>query len=108
MDHQEELGRLEGKIERLLASFDALKKEKKQLEELVQKKEVEVHQLQQEISVFNEEKQLISGRVNDLLVTIEKWEEESVRVGDETKASEHDKSATRLGKTTNHLFSLTG
>lgn len=108
MDHQGELGRLEGIIERLLASFDALKKEKKLLEEIVQKKEVEVHQLRQDISALNEEKQHICKRVDNLLATIEKWEEENVMPDDETNASEIEKSATQLEESPNKLFSLTG
>ena len=108
MDHQGELGRLEGIMERLLASVDALKKEKKQLEEQVQKKEVETHRLRKEVSALNEEKQKICKRVDRLLAAIEKWEEENVMVDDETKASGHDKSASQPEEPANKLFSLTG
>ena len=82
MDHQGELGRLEGIVERLLASFDVLKKANKLLEEKVQNKEVEIHQLRKEISVLTEEKQHIYKRVDSLLATIEKWEKERVETAE--------------------------
>ena len=108
MDHQGELGRLEGIMERVLASFDVLKKDKKLLEERVQEKEVEAHELRKEVSALNKEKQQIYKRVESLLATIEKWEEENVIANDEMSASEHDKSASQSEESPNKLFSLTG
>jgi predicted nuclease with TOPRIM domain len=108
MDHQDELGRLAGIIEKVLARFDGLKKEKKLLEETVQQKEAEAQQLRQEVSLLNEEKQHICKRVDSLLVTIEKWEEENVMADNEAKSSEHNKSASQLAGSSSQLFSLAG
>lgn len=108
MDHQDELGRLAGIIEKVLARFDGLKKEKNLLEERVQKKEAEAQQLRQEVAVLHEEKRRISKRVDSLLATIEKWEEENVMADDEAKPSEHNKSAPQVEGSSSQLFSLAG
>ncbi len=108
MDHQGELGRLEDTIERLLAGFDALLIEKKQLVENNSKQEAEILTLQQEISALKEEKRLISKRLDSLLAYIEKWEEENIIKPEETKEVQTDKITEEIKKASSQLFSLTG
>ena len=108
MDHQGELGRLEDTIERLLAGFDALLIEKKQLEYNNGKQKAEILALQQEISALKEEKRLISKRLDSLLAYIEKWEEENIIKPEQTKDVQTDKKTEEIKETSSQFFSLTG
>lgn len=70
----EELSRLEGIVEKLLAQYGSLKQEKEQLEAELDRKNRELSELRDTAAQLQEEKSVIHGRVNSLISSLEKWE----------------------------------
>jgi regulator of replication initiation timing len=70
----EELSRLENIVEKLLSQFGSIKQEKEQLEAELERKELELAALREAAGQLKEEKNVIHGRVNSLISSLEKWE----------------------------------
>ena len=76
MGSESELIRLEKYIERLLKGYTALKAEKQQVEQNLQKQKTENDKLQKELNSLDSERGSIRDRVNSLIGQIEQWESE--------------------------------
>lgn len=70
----EELSRLENIVESLLAQFGSLRQEKEELEAELERKKLELAELREAAAQLKEEKNVIHGRVNSLISSLEKWE----------------------------------
>ncbi|MBI5557999.1 MAG: hypothetical protein HY885_10200 [Deltaproteobacteria bacterium] len=90
MEHNEDLARLAGVVEELLASFNQLKQEKMELVQSLKDKESHIQELQSAISRFKEEKADVSQRVSGILSALEQWEKG--QVGSEKKSAEENTS----------------
>lgn len=87
MGSESELIRLEKYIERLLKGYTALKAEKQQVEQNLQKQKTETDKLQKELNSLDSERGSIRDRVNSLIGQIEQWESE---VGEESGEGDSD------------------
>lgn len=74
MSKDTELQRLEQFVEKLLAKFEELKKDKKQLLQDLSERDALIAGLQGDISSKDSERSEISARVNKLVDQIEEWE----------------------------------
>lgn len=74
MSKETELQRLEQFVEKLLAKFEELKGEKKQLQQDLDERDALIAELQGDISSKVNERTEISARVNKLVDQIEEWE----------------------------------
>jgi len=66
---------LEQGIEQILNGYNALQRDKKTLESLIESKDHEISSLKQTITELNEDKNSTLLRVSGLLSSIEAWEE---------------------------------
>jgi predicted nuclease with TOPRIM domain len=73
MEYQE-LSRLENIVENLLSQFGSLRQEKEHLESELERKRLELAELREATAQLQEEKNVIHGRVNSLISSLEKWE----------------------------------
>lgn len=97
MGYEEDLGRLESSIERLLGSLEQLRQSNELLKNELLQKEQENDGLQAEVMRLRKDKHAIHQRVNDLIVSIEKWETSHAKDGDVTPPlAETDADATVL------------
>lgn len=74
MGYENELGRLEKIVEKLMANLDAIQQEKNGLAASVRQLEEEKKGLQQELARLKEDKDQIKKRVHTLIGSVEKWE----------------------------------
>jgi septal ring factor EnvC (AmiA/AmiB activator) len=74
MEQNEDLIRLAGVVEELLASHAKLKQEKRELLQTVKDKEQHIQELQSSIARLKDEKADVSQRVSGILSVLEKWE----------------------------------
>lgn len=81
-DHQEDFGRLESVVEKLLASYNALKQDKDKLEASLLQKEREILDLQAKVTALKEDRSVIHKRVTGLIGSIEQWEKSHAQSGD--------------------------
>ena len=74
MSYTEDFARLEAIIEKLLSTVDELRRQKAEMEILLQQKEEALRTAQSESGSLHEERDVILARVNKLIGTIEEWE----------------------------------
>ncbi len=74
MGYENDLGRLEKIVEKLMANLDTIQQEKNALAATVRQLEEEKKGLQQELSRLKEDKDQIKKRVHTLIGSVEKWE----------------------------------
>ncbi len=74
MEYENDLGRLEKIVEKLMANLDAIQQEKNTLAAAVRQLEEEKKGLQQELVRLKEDKDQIKKRVHTLIGSVEKWE----------------------------------
>ena len=74
MEQNEDLIRLAGVVEELLASFNQLKQEKSDLLQTLDERENYIKQLQGSITRLKDEKADVSQRVSGILSALENWE----------------------------------
>ena len=77
MEHEEDLGKLEENVEKLLNSLDSVQDDRVKLKADIEVLELEKKTLEEEVSQLKEEKGLILKRVTALIGSIEKWEREA-------------------------------
>ncbi len=96
MEHEEDLGRLEKIVGKLLETYNNLKQEKENLEETLKEKEREILELQDNVNKVNGDKTAIFERVSGLINYIETWEktnhEAANPISDEETDSDDDGS----------------
>ena len=96
MEHEEDLGRLEKIVGKLLETYNNLKQEKEKLEETLKEKELEILELQENVNRVNGDKTAIFERVSGLINYIETWEktnhEAANPISDEETDSDDDGS----------------
>jgi len=87
---QNEFDRLEQFVSKLLGKYDQLREENTRLEDLICKKDEEIHDLRAEISSADTERGDITLRVKGLIEQIEEWETaiEEPEKGEEAKVVE--------------------
>ncbi|MCK5230896.1 MAG: hypothetical protein KAR13_11555 [Desulfobulbaceae bacterium] len=81
MEHEEDLGRLEKIVGKLLETYNNLKQEKEKLEETLKEKELEILELQENVNRVNSDKTAIFERVSGLINYIEIWEKTNHEAG---------------------------
>ncbi|MBU4264274.1 MAG: DUF904 domain-containing protein [Proteobacteria bacterium] len=74
MEQNDDLIRLAGVVEELLASFNQLKQEKSDLLQTLGEKENYIKELQGSITRLKDEKTDVSQRVSGILAALENWE----------------------------------
>lgn len=74
MGYDNDLGRLEKIVEKLMANLDTIQQEKNALAAAVRQLEEEKKGLQQELAHLKEDKEQIKKRVHTLIGSVEKWE----------------------------------
>ncbi|MBU0966621.1 MAG: DUF904 domain-containing protein [Proteobacteria bacterium] len=74
MEQNEDLIRLAGVVEELLASFNQLKQEKSDLLQTLDEKENHIKELQGSVARLKDEKADVSQRVSGILAALENWE----------------------------------
>lgn len=77
MVHEEEIGRLERLVEKLLGGYNSLKVELDNLQEELRQKEEQNRDLQASVDRFQLEKETVYGRVTSLVDKIDTWEKEN-------------------------------
>ena len=86
MEYEEDLGKLEKNVEKLLDSLDSVQDDRVKLRADIEILMQEKKSLQEEVSRLKEEKELIHQRVTALIGSIEKWERATVEVVVDSKA----------------------
>ena len=74
MENNEDLGRLEKLVEKMIGIHDQLKQEKAELEGLLQAKEQEVAELLEQVQNLQEDRSVMHNRVTGLIDRIGEWE----------------------------------
>lgn len=74
MEYEEDLGKLEKNVERLLMSLDSAQDDRVKLKSDLVRLQQEKKDLEEEVQKLQEEKKLIHQRVSSLIGSIEKWE----------------------------------
>ncbi|RUM40060.1 MAG: hypothetical protein DSY80_10880 [Desulfocapsa sp.] len=74
MKEENELERLEGFVSTLLDKFNALQGKNKELNERIQRRDVSIVRLEDELISMKDERGEISSRVSGLIGKIEEWE----------------------------------
>ncbi|MBI4793722.1 MAG: DUF904 domain-containing protein [Deltaproteobacteria bacterium] len=105
MEQNEDLIRLAGVVEELLASHNQLKQEKRELVQSVKEKEIYIQELQSSIARLKDEKADVSQRVSGILSVLEKWEKGQMN---EEEKSLQDTSSGPFAEGAPPLFSMGG
>ena len=100
MAEENELGRLEEFVSTLLQKFNDLKAQNKELFERVERREMTIETLQEDLASMKDERGDISTRVSNLIGQIEEWESAS----GESESAESDETSSDSGVQGN-LFS---
>ena len=75
MRYEEDLGRLEQYVEKMLAGYNDLKRKNDELQASLQQKEEDNKDLQEQVSSLRENRNIIRNRVTGLIGKIEEWEQ---------------------------------
>lgn len=75
MSYKEDFSRLETLVEKLLAQVDALRRQNGELQAALDSRGLELDKMQNETGNLQEERSDILTRVNNLISSIEVWEE---------------------------------
>ena len=92
MASDSELIRLEEYIERLLAGYSKLKKEKQNIEQRLVELQAENDKYKQELDSFDSERGVMRDRVNSLIGQIEQWETEIEEEGGADESSDDNQA----------------
>jgi len=103
MEQNEDLIRLAGVVEELLASFNQLKQEKGELLQLLADKDNNINELQAAIARMKEEKADVSQRVSGILSALENWEKGQ---DEEEKKSLNENTSESFSAASPQLFSM--
>lgn len=93
MSKENELERLEGFVATLLEKFNALQAENGKLTERLQRRDVSIETLEEELAAMKDERGDVSTRVNSLIDKIEEWESTSGVSADADDSDSDDKSS---------------
>lgn len=77
MLHEEEIGRLEQFVEKLLAGYNSLKAEYDRLQQALRLQEEQNRELRELADKFQAEKEIMYNRVTGLIERIDVWEKEN-------------------------------
>jgi predicted nuclease with TOPRIM domain len=105
MEQNQDLIRLAGVVEELLASHHQLKQEKRELVQSVKEKEIYIQELQSSLARLKDEKADVSQRVSGILSVLEKWEKG--QDGEEEKSLQENGSGP-FAEAASPLFSMGG
>jgi len=104
MAEKNELGRLEEFVSTLLQKFNDLKEQHKELSERLERREMTIETLQDDLASMKDERGDISSRVSSLIGQIEEWEAASDDPDGESEPEDSDETSTDSGVQGN-LFS---
>ena len=90
MDYQQDLMRLEGIIEKLMTAMDKLRKEKQALIATVNDRDQEISRLQNERNGLETDRSSILDRVNQMIGTIEEWENSDAQAAEPQDAANEE------------------
>jgi predicted nuclease with TOPRIM domain len=103
MEQNEDLIRLAGVVEELLASFNQLKQEKMELIQVLGEKDNHIEELQASVARLKDEKADVSQRVSGILAALENWEKGQDAEG---KKSLNENASESLSAASPQLFSM--
>jgi len=103
MEQNEDLIRLAGVVEELLASFNQLKQEKMELIQVLGEKENHINELHGSIARLKDEKADVSQRVSGILSALENWEKGQ---DEEGKKSLDENASESLSAASPQLFPM--
>jgi chromosome segregation ATPase len=104
MTEKNELGRLEEFVSALLQKFNDLKGQHKELSERLERREMTIETLQDDLASMKDERGDISSRVSNLIGQIEEWEAVSDDSDGESDSEDSDEASADSGVQGN-LFS---
>ncbi len=105
MAEKNELGRLEEFVSTLLQKFNDLKGQNKELSERLERREMTIETLQEDLASMKDERGDISSRVNSLIGQIEEWESASDDAGEEESVSADSDETSSDSGVQGNLFS---
>ena len=104
MAEENELGRLEEFVSTLLQKFNDLKGQNKELSERLERREMTIETLQEDLASMKDARGDISTRVSNLIGQIEEWESASDESDGESESADSDETSSDSGVQGN-LFS---
>jgi TolA-binding protein len=104
MAEENELERLEEFVSTLLQKFNDLQDQNKEMTERLQRREMTIETLQEDLASMKDERGDISTRVSNLIGKIEEWESTSDEATGESESVDSDETSADSGVQGN-LFS---
>ena len=107
MEHNEDLAKLEQFVERLIENHNQLKNERSELVARLQKKELEITELQDTIKSLQEDRSVIHNQVTGLIDRISEWEKILDRdMGTIQSDDPEEEQSQNVRKETSSLFNV--
>ncbi len=106
MVHEEELGRLEQFVERLIDNYNGLKAENSNLKERLEKIEQQDMQNQELLNTLQNDRTVMHERVTGMISKIEDWEKSLDPAEDSTELADDGTTGNKDDATSDQTFSL--
>jgi regulator of replication initiation timing len=106
MVHEEELGKLEQFVERLIDNYNELKAENSSLKERLEKIEQQNMQKQELVNTLQNDRTVMHERVTGMISKIEDWEKSLDPAEDSTDIADDGTTGNKAAATTDQTFSL--
>ena len=106
MVHEEELGKLEQSVERLIDNYNELKAENSRLKEQLEKTEQQKMQNQELVDTLQNDRTVMHERVTGMISKIEEWEKSLDPTEDSTDSADDGTTGNNAAATSDPTFSL--
>ena len=106
MVHEDELGKLEQFVERLIDNYNELKTENSGLKERLEKIEQQNAQKQELVNTLQNDRTVMHERVSGMISRIEDWEKSLDPADDATGLTDNGTAANKNGADSDQTFSL--
>lgn len=106
MVHEEELGKLEQSVERLIDNYNELKAENSSLKERLEKIELQKMQNQELVDTLQNDRTAMHERVTGMISKIEEWEKSLDSAEDSTDSADDATTGNNAAATSDQTFSL--
>lgn len=106
MVHEEELGKLEQSVERLIDNYNELKAENSSLKERLEKIEQQKMQNQELVDTLQNDRTVMHERVTGMISKIEEWEKSLDSAEDSTDSADDGTTGNNAAATSDQTFSL--
>ncbi len=105
MAEEKELARLEGFVSTLLDKFNALRADHKALTERLQRRDISIEDLRDELASLKGDRSEVSSRVSSLISQIEDWETDNGSEGEMGEADADTEDEKKDSAVQGNLFS---